>query len=58
MKKILQIRTSAKDALSEEVATADRASGAQLRVVCLDPDGTDYQQLLQAIYEADSVQCW
>ncbi|HEY1169800.1 MAG TPA: hypothetical protein VGH19_00395 [Verrucomicrobiae bacterium] len=58
MKKILQVITREDDMLADDVADANLAADDRVRVVRLSPGRTDYEELLEAVFEADSVQSW
>lgn len=59
MKKILHVLTRREDQLAEAVISADRGAGVQIEVIKLEAgEKTDYARLLEAIFEADSVQSW
>ncbi len=58
MKKVLHVLTREGDELAEAIVAADRAAGEGVEVVRLTAVEADYQQLLEAIFAADSVQSW
>jgi hypothetical protein len=58
MKKVLHIMTRDADELAESVVAEDRAAGVQVEVVRLEAVTADYEQLLEAVFRADSVQSW
>jgi hypothetical protein len=58
MKKVLHVLTREDDELAEAIVAADREAGEGVEVVRLKGAEADYQQLLQAIFRADSVQSW
>lgn len=58
MKKILQVITREDDKLAEAIADANHAVDNRVQVLRLSPQETNYQELLEAVFEADSVQCW
>jgi hypothetical protein len=58
MKKVLHVLTRDDDELAETVVVADRAAGAHVEVIQLSEKPLVYQELLEAIFAADSVQSW
>lgn len=58
MKKVLHVLTREGDELAEAIVAADREAGEGIEVVRLTVTEVDYQQLLEAIFAADSVQSW
>lgn len=59
MRKVLHIRTRPDDTLAEEILALQRGD-AQLEVQVADLTGeaSDYNDLLLAIFAADSVEVW
>lgn len=58
MRKILQVITQESDELAEAIAAVNRETDAGVTVMRLSPDEPDYQELLEAVFAADSVQSW
>ncbi|MGV3754564.1 MAG: hypothetical protein ACO1QS_04220 [Verrucomicrobiota bacterium] len=58
MKKVLHVLTREDDELAEAIVAADREAGEGVEVVQLTATKVDYQQLLEGIFAADSVQSW
>ncbi len=58
MKKVLHILTRERDELAENIVAEDREAGVPVEVVRLDAETVDYEQLLEAVFRADSVQSW
>jgi hypothetical protein len=58
MKQVLHVLTREDDKLAEAIVAADRDAGVRVEVVRLEVATADYQQLLEAIFVADSVQSW
>lgn len=58
MRTILCLVPSADDVLSKEILSRQRAlEDCQVKVINLD-EQLDYEQLLDALFDADSVQVW
>jgi len=58
MNKILHVMTRDGDELGEAVVAADREAEVPVTVIRLSNTDNDYQKLLEAVFEADSVQSW
>ncbi len=59
MRQVLHILTTQTDALANETIDLQRRSGeAQVLVMDLTWPEPDYDELLQAIFQADSIQAW
>lgn len=58
MNKILHVLTRDGDELAEAIVAADQAADVSVIVMRLPPSKVEYQQLLEAVFEADSVQSW
>ena len=60
MKKVLHVLTQGADELPRAIMAADQKAGVLVAVVELGggAEQADYQALLEAIFQADSVQCW
>lgn len=58
MNKILHVLTRDGDELAEAIVAADREADVSVTVIRLPAAEGDYQQLLEAVFEADSVQSW
>jgi len=58
MNKILHVLTRDGDELAEAIVAADREADVDVTVMRLSAADNDYQQLLEAVFKADSVQSW
>lgn len=59
MKQVLHIKTQLEDGLLAEVIRLDEQSAVKVEVMDLSGGkDVDYQQLLEAIFRADVVECW
>ncbi len=58
MNKILHVLTRDGDELAESIVAADREADVSVTVIRLPAAEGDYQQLLEAVFTADSVQSW
>lgn len=58
MRKVLHVLTREDDPLAEALVRADREAGVSVEVMRLTAEPVDGQLLLEAVFAADSVQCW
>lgn len=59
MRRVLLILTQSMDPLNDVVTSAEQAlTGHQVEVMDLTVENPDYSRLLNAIFEAESVQVW
>ena len=59
MRILLHILTRPEDSLSREIISLQQAAGENLtKVVDLTGPQTDYKQLLENIFAADSIEIW
>jgi hypothetical protein len=59
MAKILHIQTQPDDPLAQQVyEDQSRLGEHDLQLICLTEPDPDYRQLLEAVFEADSISVW
>jgi hypothetical protein len=58
MNKILHVMTREGDELAEAIMAADLEADMSVTVIRLSAADPDYKELLEAVFEADSVQSW